>query len=182
MAYDRLCPRFLNWLRLGTTRRIKCFTLQSISEEYTQISTYNKTDRHDNWYIIVSFNTNNTIQSTKHSNCNMKYGKMKWLLKKNKFMGTYQVVINKLLYTLHTHLQLLAFVKKICISDLSYWCSIWKFRCPVNQSLKNDFSISQVATIWSFNQGFSASYSIFIGIWLACATHVNQMDSNTLQQ
>jgi len=162
----------------------------------------NKTDRHDNWYIVVSFNTNNTIQSTKHSNCNMKYGKMKWLLKKNKFMGTYQFVINKLLYTLHTQIflcciwlvifwgrgifNLLAFcnpsVRKICISDLSYWCSIWKFRCPVNQSLKNDFSISQVATIWSFNQGFSASYSIFIGIWLACATHVNQMDSNTLQQ
>ena len=162
----------------------------------------NKIDRHDNWYIVVSFNTNNTIQSTKHSNCNMKYGKIKWLLKKNKFMGTYQFVINKLLYTLHTqiffvlyltsyfwgegNLQLLAFcnpsVRKICISDLSYWCSIWKFRCPVNQSLKNDFSISQVATIWSFNQGFSASYSIFIGIWLACATHVNQMDSNTLQQ
>jgi hypothetical protein len=39
--------------------------------------------------------------------------------------------------------------EKICLSELSYWCSIWKFRCPVNQSLKNDFSKSQVAaSIW----------------------------------
>lgn len=32
----------------------------------------------------------------------------------------------------------------ICIT---YWCSIWKFKCPVNQSLKKDCSILQVATI-----------------------------------
>ena len=72
--------------------------------------------------------------------------------------------------------------EKICLSELSYWCSIWKFRCPANQSLKNDFSTSQVAANWSFNQGFSESYSISIGIWLDCATHANQVDSITLQQ
>lgn len=30
----------------------------------------------------------------------------------------------------------------------THWCSIWKFRCPVNQSLKKDCSILQVAAIW----------------------------------
>lgn len=28
----------------------------------------------------------------------------------------------------------------------SYWCSIWKLRCPLNQSLKADCSMLQVAT------------------------------------
>ena len=29
--------------------------------------------------------------------------------------------------------------------SLTHWCSIWKFKCPVNQSLKKDCSTLQVA-------------------------------------
>lgn len=32
--------------------------------------------------------------------------------------------------------------------DDTHWCSIWKFRCPVNQSLNTDWFTLQVAWSW----------------------------------
>lgn len=62
----------------------------------------------------------------------------------------------------------------------SYWCSIWKLRCPVNQSLKKDCSISQVAFIWSLIHGSAVSRSMSIGMWFDWLTQVNQWLSSTL--
>lgn len=70
---------------------------------------------------------------------------------------------------------------KVQYSIKSHWCSIWKLRCPVNQSLKKDFSISQVAFIWSLIHGSAVSRSMSIGMWFDWLTHVNQWLSSTLQ-
>ena len=63
---------------------------------------------------------------------------------------------------------------------VTYWCSIWKFRCPVNQSLKKERSTLQVACICSLTHGSASSALTSMGTWLDWATQVNQWLSKHL--
>ena len=64
----------------------------------------------------------------------------------------------------------------------TYWCSIWKLRCPVNQSLNQLGDTLHVEIVCDVTQSFSWSRAISIGIWFICVTNTNQKLSNILQQ
>ena len=64
----------------------------------------------------------------------------------------------------------------------THWCSIWKFRCPVNQSLKIPWSTLHVEFNCDVNQSSFLSISTFIGIWLICVTQTNQWLSINLKR
>ena len=63
----------------------------------------------------------------------------------------------------------------------TYWCSIWKLRCPVNQSLKRPGSTLVVEIVWAVTQSWFFSSSISIGICDIWVTKVNQKLSRVLQ-
>ena len=62
----------------------------------------------------------------------------------------------------------------------TYWCSIWKLRCPVNQSLNSDFSTLHVADSCISSHVTWRSCSIVIGRWFDWLTHTNQWLSRHL--
>lgn len=107
----------------------------------------------------------------KHWLCNLclEIGSVENLFQAQLILQSLQTDMNELLIYL------------INMENQTYWCSIWKFRWPVNQSLKKDFSMSQVAFICSFSQGLASSVLIFMGIWFDWDTHVNQWLSITLE-
>lgn len=57
-------------------------------------------------------------------------------------------------------------VKPKSVEAYTYWCSIWKLRWPVNQSLNGEESTLQVVASWRENQSSSFSFSTLIGKWL----------------
>lgn len=57
-------------------------------------------------------------------------------------------------------------VKPKSAEACTYWCSIWKLRWPVNQSLNGEESTLQVVASWRENQSSSFSFSTLIGKWL----------------